>query len=118
MINDGTTTAGSSSGTLANFALALRNKKIDDDIMVASADTLFYPDTVNVWGIMQYFGKKGTDLVACYHPEPEEDLSDRMLVKVDPELQHATLKVFEAGSCASPQRVDCNFISNLPLRVI
>ena len=41
------------SGTLADFALALRNKKIDDDIMVATADSLFYPDTVNVWGIVQ-----------------------------------------------------------------
>ena len=107
VINDGTTTAGSSSGTLANFALALRNKKIDDDIMVATADTLFYPDTVNVWGIMQYFTKKGTDLVACYHPEADEDLADRMLVKVDSELQHATLTVFDAdSSSARRQRTD------------
>lgn len=40
-------------GTLADFALALRNKRIDDDIMVVTADSLFYPDTVDVWGIMQ-----------------------------------------------------------------
>jgi hypothetical protein len=53
VINDGTTTASMASGTLADFALALRNKRIDDDIMVATADSLFYPDTVNVWGIMQ-----------------------------------------------------------------
>lgn len=53
MINDGTTTASMASGTLADFALALRNKRIDDDIMVATADSLFYPDTVNVWGIVQ-----------------------------------------------------------------
>ena len=53
VINDGTTTASMAPGTLADFALALRNKRIDDDIMVATADSLFYPDTVNVWGILQ-----------------------------------------------------------------
>ena len=53
MINNGTTTASMASGTLADFALALRNKRIGDDIMVVTADSLFYPDTVDVWGIMQ-----------------------------------------------------------------
>jgi hypothetical protein len=65
VINDGTTTASMASGTLADFALALRNKRIDDDIMVATADSLFYPDTVNVWGIMQVGSMSQTRLLSA-----------------------------------------------------
>ena len=65
VINDGTTTASMASGTLADFALALRNKRIDDDIMVATADSLFYPDTVNVWGILQV--RRGAWHPAAWH---------------------------------------------------
>jgi hypothetical protein len=46
IINDGTTTSDSAIGALADFALAVRSKKIEDDIMVACADTVFYPDAV------------------------------------------------------------------------
>lgn len=79
MINDGTTTASMASGTLADFALALRNKKIDDDIMVATADSLFYPDTVNVWGIVQV----GASASPSAHLQPESQcLSSRQQLKI------------------------------------
>ena len=83
----------------------MRSKKIDDDIMVACADTVFYPDAVNVWGILQYFLKKQSDLVACYHPADGEDVSARALVSVDTDDQHVTM--FPSGAApTSPGTAD------------
>ena len=83
----------------------MRSKKIDDDIMVACADTVFYPDAVNVWGILQYFLKKQSDLVACYHPADGEDVSARALVSVDTDDQHVTM--FPGGAApTSPGTAD------------
>ena len=51
-------------------------------------------------GILQYFLKKQSDLVAWYHPADGEDLSERALVSVDTDDQHVTM--FPGGAAPTP----------------
>ena len=75
IVNNGTTTAQTALGELADVELVLRSKKITDDVMVVSADKVFYPDSVDFQGIKQFFRKRQMDLVACFHPELADCLS-------------------------------------------
>ena len=37
--------------------------------MLQPVDKVFYPDSVNFWGIVQFFQKRDRDLLACYDPQ-------------------------------------------------
>ena len=69
IVNNGTTTKHASRGSLADVALVLRSKKIDEDFVVVNGECLFYPDTISIWGIVQYFNKKESDLVTLFSPD-------------------------------------------------
>eukprot|EP01047_Picozoa_sp_COSAG01_P065849 COSAG01_NODE_8972_length_2598_cov_1.786315_2_plen_330_part_00 len=77
IVNDGTTTGAAALGTLGCLDLVLRSKRLlapegasgaSDGVMVVPVDKVFYPDSVNFWGVAQFFRKRGKDLVACYDP--------------------------------------------------
>lgn len=42
--------------------------------MVVNAETLFYPDTISVWGVVQYFNSKNSDLVTLFSPDSKVSL--------------------------------------------
>ena len=54
---------------------------------------------------VQYFVKKKTDLVACYHPEPGEDLTGQVMITVDTEDQHVTIDPVHTNSQQTPRAV-------------
>jgi NDP-sugar pyrophosphorylase family protein len=70
LVNDGTTTNEKRMGAIKDINLVLKEKKLDDDLLVVAGDTLFYSN-FNLSNIVNRF--KGTDgnLVTCYKVEDE-----------------------------------------------
>ena len=72
VVNNGTTTTQTQGGSLSDVGLVLRSKNIEDDFFVARTNCMFYPNSISVWGIVQYFQTKDSDLLTCFSPIAEE----------------------------------------------
>ena len=66
IIDDGSTDNGHRIGAVNDLLLALRERSIDDDIVVVAADNVL---DFSLKGFVEYFHKKGTSLIMC-HEEP------------------------------------------------
>ncbi|CAH1796088.1 unnamed protein product [Owenia fusiformis] len=81
IVNDGTTTLANSIGAVADVDLVIRNKKVNDDIMVVAGDMLFQDQRFDVAQVVKYFKLKGDgDLAMLYEMEQSECTSTRGIV--------------------------------------
>lgn len=71
IINDGTVSNENRLGTVADLALAVRKKEINEDLLVIAGDTLFYPD-VELSQLVDYFKRKGGSTISRYQIKEEE----------------------------------------------
>ncbi|EDQ91895.1 uncharacterized protein MONBRDRAFT_14509 [Monosiga brevicollis MX1] len=93
IINDGTTSGTGGIGAVADLRLALRSKRIDEDIMVVSGDMLFHPESFDLDGVIEFFKRNEGDLACYYQLGPDEDPSTRGVLEVD--NQHRVTKFVE-----------------------
>jgi glucuronokinase len=117
IVNNGTTRASADIGTLACVELVLRSKKVAEDVMVVAADKIFYPDSVNFWGIKEFFTKKEADLVACFHPENEHAGDVGMVLEIDEKTHTVSVCPPNTTAYHSPANAKDPLIEDGPLRV-
>lgn len=67
IIDDGTTSNDKRLGAVRDLLLAIKDCKINDDIMVLAADNIL---EFSLRGFIDYFNEKGTSVIMCHH-EPE-----------------------------------------------
>ncbi|XP_048588400.1 glucuronokinase 1 isoform X2 [Nematostella vectensis] len=84
IINDGTTTFDSRLGAVADFELAIRNKNIQDDVMVVAGDMLFQDRNFDIAQVVKYFKLKCGELAIYYEMDPSEATETRGIVEVCP----------------------------------
>nr|CAB3254094.1 transcription factor protein [Phallusia mammillata] len=94
IINDGSTTIETSLGSVADFALALQNKQIEDDVLVVAGDMLFEDQNCDISQVVKYFKHKNGELVIYYEMDANEDRSTRGIVEVDLETNRI-IKFYE-----------------------
>lgn len=83
IINDGSTTPETKLGSVGDFDLVLRNKNVNDDVMVVAGDMLFEDQNFDISQVVRYFHHKAGDLAIYYQMEHSEPSSSRGLVEVD-----------------------------------
>lgn len=83
IINDGSTTYATSLGAVADFELAIRNKNVNDEVMVVAGDMLFEDQNFDVSQVIKYFSRKNGELAIYYEMETCEDTRTRGIVEVD-----------------------------------
>ena len=67
IIDDGTSTNETRLGAVRDLLLAISECNVDDDIMVLAADNIL---DFSFQGFVDFFHKKGSSVIMCYH-EPE-----------------------------------------------
>lgn len=83
IINDGSTTKETMLGAVGDFDLALRNKNINDDVVVVAGDMLFEDGNFDISQVVRYFRHKTGDLAIYYEMDSSEPSSSRGIVEVD-----------------------------------
>ncbi|XP_071842804.1 uncharacterized protein [Apostichopus japonicus] len=90
IINDGTTTYSGRLGSVGDFDLVLRNKKIEDDVLLVAGDMLFQDHKFDVLQVVHYFRKKPGELAIYYEMEETESSTTRGIVEVCPTTNRIT----------------------------
>ncbi|XP_039271048.2 uncharacterized protein LOC120345593 [Styela clava] len=83
IVNDGSTTPDTKLGAVGDFELVLRNKNVDDDVMVVAGDMLFEDQNFDISQVVRYFHYKAGDLAIYYEMEQNEATTSRGIVEVD-----------------------------------
>eukprot|EP00756_Hemistasia_phaeocysticola_P051557 Hpha_TRINITY_DN26731_c0_g1::TRINITY_DN26731_c0_g1_i1::g.138860::m.138860/K16190/GLCAK; glucuronokinase len=89
IINDGSTTHAGRLGAVTDFALACKVKNITDDVMVVAGDMLTSED-FDIHGVIRFFQQHEGDLSIYYNMKPDEKISTRGMVDVDPRTRRIT----------------------------
>ncbi|XP_071806247.1 uncharacterized protein [Asterias amurensis] len=84
IINDGSTIQGNRLGSVGDFDLVLRNKRISDDVLVVAGDMLFQDHNFDITQVVDYFKRKKGELAIYYEMEPTELSQSRGIVDVCP----------------------------------
>ncbi|XP_022111077.1 uncharacterized protein LOC110990394 [Acanthaster planci] len=95
IVNDGSTTYENRLGSVGDFDLVLRNKRIDDSVMVVAGDMLFQDHNFDITQVVDYFKRKRGELAIYYEMEPTELSRSRGIVDVCPttnRIMHFTEK--------------------------
>ncbi|KAJ8034154.1 Glucuronokinase 1 [Holothuria leucospilota] len=82
IINDGTTTFDSRLGSVGDFDLVLRNKNVQDDVLLVAGDMLFQDHKFDILQVVHYFKKKSGELAIYYEMEDTESCTTRGIVEV------------------------------------
>ncbi|XP_030834314.1 probable glucuronokinase 2 [Strongylocentrotus purpuratus] len=90
IINDGTTTFNGRLGSVGDLDLVLRNKHIQDDILVVAGDMLFQDHKFDITQVIHYFRRKEGELAIYYDMEPTENITSRGIVEVCPQTNRIT----------------------------
>ena len=91
IINDGTTSAASRMGSVADLDLVLRSKPsiAESDVMVVAGDMIFSND-FDISGVQRFFREKQGDVAVYYELPPQEQSSSRGIIEVDPRTSLVT----------------------------
>ncbi|MEW5896699.1 MAG: sugar phosphate nucleotidyltransferase [Nanoarchaeota archaeon] len=65
LVNNGRMSNETRLGAIADIALVVREKEIDDDLLVVGGDTLFYPD-FNLKEVIADFYRRNGEIITCY----------------------------------------------------
>merc|ERR1740139_1104473 len=89
--NDGTTSAASRMGSVADLDLVLRSKPgiADSDVMVVAGDMIF-SDDFDISGVQRFFREKQGDVAVYYELPLGEQTSSRGIIEVDPRTSLVT----------------------------
>nr|XP_046169541.1 glucuronokinase with putative uridyl pyrophosphorylase [Oncorhynchus gorbuscha] len=85
VVNDGSTTLESRLGAVADLELAIRSRKLQDDIMVIAGDMLCADQNFDIAQVLRFFRSKPGELAIYYELEEGEKSSSRGIVEVCPE---------------------------------
>lgn len=80
VINDGTLTNETRLGAIGDIQFVLEQLKIEDDLMVLAGDNLF---DFELTDFAAYFDEVGTDCIAAYHEENDDQLKRAGIVELD-----------------------------------
>uniref|UniRef100_A0A671UDZ3 Glucuronokinase with putative uridyl pyrophosphorylase n=1 Tax=Sparus aurata TaxID=8175 RepID=A0A671UDZ3_SPAAU len=90
VINDGSTTLEDQLGAVADLQLAIRSRKLQDDIMVIAGDMLCADQNFDVAQVIRFFRSKPGELIIYYELEESEKSSSRGIVEVCPDTHRIT----------------------------
>nr|XP_029536707.1 glucuronokinase 1-like [Oncorhynchus nerka] len=85
VVNDGSTTLEGRLGAVADLELAIRSRKLQDDIMVIAGDMLCADQNFDIAQVLRFFRSKPGDLAIYYELEEGEKSSSRGIVEVCPD---------------------------------
>ncbi|XP_077468360.1 glucuronokinase with putative uridyl pyrophosphorylase [Stigmatopora argus] len=85
IINDGSTTLSDSLGAVADLELAIRSRKLQDDIMGIAGDMLCEDQNFDVAQVIRFFRSKPGELIIYYEMEEGEKSISRGIVEVCPD---------------------------------
>jgi len=85
IVNDGTTINEERLGAIADIALVVREKEIDEEVLIVAGDTLFDPRNFPLEKILNYFYEKGESLLTRYKLGSEEEISRRGILELSEE---------------------------------
>ncbi|KAG9352708.1 hypothetical protein JZ751_021122 [Albula glossodonta] len=94
VVNDGSTTLEGRLGAVADLDLAIRSRRLDDDIMVIAGDMLCADQNFDIAQVLHFFRSKPGELVIYYELEEGERSSSRGIVEVCPET-HRIMRFLE-----------------------
>ncbi|XP_018598360.1 glucuronokinase with putative uridyl pyrophosphorylase isoform X2 [Scleropages formosus] len=90
VVNDGTTTLEGRLGAVADLELAIRSRRLQDDIMVIAGDMLCADQNFDIAQVIRFFRSKPGELVIYYELEEGEKSSSRGIVEVCPDTHRVT----------------------------
>ncbi|XP_036393195.1 glucuronokinase with putative uridyl pyrophosphorylase [Megalops cyprinoides] len=90
VVNDGSTTLEGCLGAVADLELAIRSRKLQDDIMVIAGDMLCADQNFDIAQVLRFFRSKPGELAIFYELEEGERTSSRGIVEVCPETHRIT----------------------------
>uniref|UniRef100_A0A6Q2XCR0 Uncharacterized protein n=1 Tax=Esox lucius TaxID=8010 RepID=A0A6Q2XCR0_ESOLU len=90
VVNDGSTTLEGRLGAVADLELAIRSRKLQDDIMVIAGDMLCADQNFDIAQVLRFFRSKPGELAIYYELEQGEKSSSRGIVEVCPETHRLT----------------------------
>ncbi|XP_061781525.1 glucuronokinase with putative uridyl pyrophosphorylase isoform X3 [Nerophis lumbriciformis] len=82
IINDGSTTLEDRLGAVADLELAIRSRKLQDDVMVIAGDMLCADHNFDIGQVIRFFRSKPGELIIFYKMEESEKSSSRGIVEV------------------------------------
>ncbi|XP_066566615.1 glucuronokinase with putative uridyl pyrophosphorylase isoform X2 [Amia ocellicauda] len=85
VVNDGSTTLEGRLGAVADLELAIRSRRLRDDIMVIAGDMLCADQNFDIAQVLRFFRSKPGDLAIYYEMEEGESSTSRGIVEVCPE---------------------------------
>uniref|UniRef100_A0A7N8WYP2 Glucuronokinase with putative uridyl pyrophosphorylase n=1 Tax=Mastacembelus armatus TaxID=205130 RepID=A0A7N8WYP2_9TELE len=90
VINDGSTTLEECLGAVADLELAIRSRKLNDDVMVIAGDMLCADQNFDIAQVIRFFRSKPRELIIYYELEETEKSSSRGIVEVCPDTHRIT----------------------------
>ncbi|XP_061774725.1 glucuronokinase with putative uridyl pyrophosphorylase [Nerophis ophidion] len=90
IINDGSTTLEDRLGAVADLELAIRSRKLQDDVMVIAGDMLCADHNFDIGQVIRFFRSKPGELIIFYEMEESEKISSRGIVEVCPDSNRIT----------------------------
>ncbi|XP_061073037.1 glucuronokinase with putative uridyl pyrophosphorylase isoform X2 [Conger conger] len=90
VVNDGSTTLEDQLGAVADLELAIRSRRLQDDIMVIAGDMLCADQNFDIGQVLRFFRSKPGELVIYYELEEGEKSCTRGIVEVCPESHRVT----------------------------
>ncbi|XP_036070652.1 glucuronokinase with putative uridyl pyrophosphorylase isoform X2 [Oryzias melastigma] len=90
IVNNGSTTLQDQLGAVADLVLAIRSRKLQDDIMVIAGDMLCADQNFDIGQVVRFFKSKSGELIIFYELEDGEESSSRGIVEVCPETHRIT----------------------------
>ncbi|CAG6007621.1 unnamed protein product [Menidia menidia] len=90
IVNDGSTTLEDRLGAVADLELAIRSRKLEDDIMVIAGDMLCADQNFDIAQVIRFFRSKPGELIIYYELEESEKSSSRGIVEVCPDTHRIT----------------------------
>ncbi|XP_056139075.1 glucuronokinase with putative uridyl pyrophosphorylase [Lampris incognitus] len=90
VVNDGSTTLDDRLGAVADLELAIRSRKLNDNIMVIAGDMLCADQNFDIAQVIRFFKSKPGELAIYYELEEGEESSSRGIVEVCPDTHRVT----------------------------
>nr|XP_057936784.1 glucuronokinase with putative uridyl pyrophosphorylase isoform X2 [Doryrhamphus excisus] len=104
VINDGSTTLVDRLGAVADLELAIRSRKLQDDVMVIAGDMLCADHNFDIGQVIRFFRSKPGELIIYYEMEESEKSSSRGIVEVCPDSHRITRFLEKPQEGLTPSR--------------
>lgn len=83
LVNDGTERNEERKGAIGDIALVVKEKKIDDDVLIVAGDILFHPDFDLDGLLIDFYSGKKRNIATCYKAKDEEEVRKRGILELD-----------------------------------